>query len=193
MPRLPAKRSPRARSRAALEVILSQRLTAGRGGPVGIEQQITSVRRHDRVLVEPVAGKAGHLRGRPASIAAVRDHDGLMRATASIEEHGIAIRRKSQRVVAVGVNDAAQSDGNRARRDGRLRGGGCSDQKERARGRPNDVHTASPLPGHDGTAHGKARRHSAPRLFDERLSRRDERKAARDERQLPPPSPWRGC
>src|SRR5579871_3828159 len=45
------------RGLAPIEIVLHQRLSIRRNGPIGIEQQIASIRRDERILVEPVPGE----------------------------------------------------------------------------------------------------------------------------------------
>ena len=58
-----------------------------------------------------VTGKVRNLRIRPTTVDLVRNHDGLVRSTASVEEHCVAVGRESERVVTVGMDDATKGDG----------------------------------------------------------------------------------
>jgi hypothetical protein len=68
----------RARRRAAGEIVLHQRLTAGMSGPIRIEQQKASVGSNHRVLIEPRTRKARRYGDRPAPVRLMRNHDGLL-------------------------------------------------------------------------------------------------------------------
>src|SRR6185437_1164408 len=76
-----------------------------------------AVRRHRRIVVQPLPGERSDPRRGPAAAHAVRFHDEAARTRLLVEVHGGAVRREGEAIDARGTGDRA------GREDLRLRWG----------------------------------------------------------------------